>query len=333
MHHIYTIVVVITVVLSSIALIYILKRNRLLNLAIIIAIGISSAVVSLLFPLIFTMLSGFEGTTGVQTGLATAFFASIIVYITLVLLLSMVISMIITNRISDKIYGALKDSPFTKRIASMFRKRSDVSSADIPASGEQATEDSWDRETENTKEAADFADIYTGVENILEKSVDTMQNTDKMGLGEIYKCRLDADYYSKSEKESAVSTEQLMEGQDLFGVSSGDVTMDEDAGDAKDKTGSPDLEMDLSISECIDEAFRLKENKDLEGAILYYMYALDRKPDTDLVFWIILDICVLYKALGQAELAREILESYAASYGDVMDESVKAEIERNLLYD
>jgi tetratricopeptide (TPR) repeat protein len=86
----------------------------------------------------------------------------------------------------------------------------------------------------------------------------------------------------------------------------------------------------LSVDDCINEAFRLKERGDSEGAILYYMYALDKNPDKDLTFWIILDICVLYKSLGQAELARDILESIIAGYGNVLDVSVKAEIERNL---
>ena len=126
------------------------------------------------------------------------------------------------------------------------------------------------------------------VENYLEKSVDSRQNTDKMGLGEMY--------------------------------------------DTKEELGSSDSHMELSINDCIDEAFRLKERKDLEGAILYYMYALDKKPEKDLVFWIILDICVLYKSLGQTELAKEILESYVNAYGDAMDVALKAEIERNLVY-
>lgn len=86
-----------------------------------------------------------------------------------------------------------------------------------------------------------------------------------------------------------------------------------------------------SIDEYVNEAFRLKESGDLEGAIIYYMYALDKKPDNDLVFWIILDTCVLYKELGQTQLAKEILESYVAGYGNLMDESIMAEIEKNLL--
>lgn len=86
----------------------------------------------------------------------------------------------------------------------------------------------------------------------------------------------------------------------------------------------------LTIAECIEEAFRLKETGDSEGAIIYYMYALDKKPQRDLTFWIVLDICVMYKTLGQQELALNILNSYYDIYGGIMDISVKEEIEKNL---
>lgn len=85
-----------------------------------------------------------------------------------------------------------------------------------------------------------------------------------------------------------------------------------------------------NINDYIEEAFRLKGTGDLEGAILHYMYALDKGLENEAVFWVILDMCVLYKELGQAEMARDILESYVESYGSVMDAAIKAEIERNL---
>jgi hypothetical protein len=61
------------------------------------------------------------------------------------------------------------------------------------------------------------------------------------------------------------------------------------------------------------------------------MTALDHKPENNLVFLIILDICTLYKEMGKEDLAMLILESYAEEYSDVMDEAIRYEIERNLL--
>lgn len=85
-----------------------------------------------------------------------------------------------------------------------------------------------------------------------------------------------------------------------------------------------------TIDEIIEEAFILKEKEDFEGAILSYYYALENKPEDDVVFWIVLDICVLYKQLGQVELAREVLSSYISEYGEFMDHTVRHEIEKNL---
>jgi hypothetical protein len=86
----------------------------------------------------------------------------------------------------------------------------------------------------------------------------------------------------------------------------------------------------MTIGECITEAFRLKEAGDFEGAILNFMYALDKKPPKELTFWIIIDICVMYKSLGQQDLALEILNSYYDIYGDMMDDQTRDGIIRSL---
>ncbi len=106
-----------------------------------------------------------------------------------------------------------------------------------------------------------------------------------------------------------------------------------DSNENIDKMGIENIVHDrntLTIEECINEAFRLKGAGDFESAILHHMYALDKKPNKELTFWIILDICVMYKSLGQRELALDILNSYYETYGDTMDISVKEEIRKNL---
>jgi tetratricopeptide (TPR) repeat protein len=106
-----------------------------------------------------------------------------------------------------------------------------------------------------------------------------------------------------------------------------------DTGENIDKMGIENNVHDsdfMTIDECIEEAFRLKAQGDLESAIIYFMYALDRNPAQELVFWIVLDICVMYKSLGQVELAFDILNSCHDSFGNIMDEAVRKEIEENL---
>jgi len=86
----------------------------------------------------------------------------------------------------------------------------------------------------------------------------------------------------------------------------------------------------VDIDEIISEAFNFKEKGDYEGAILNFLCALNSQPSDDVVFWIVLDICSMYKQLGQAELAKEVLESYINQYGNFMDEVVMCEMRRCL---
>lgn len=137
-------------------------------------------------------------------------------------------------------------------------------------------------------------------------------------------------------EESAVEGEQTATEGEQAEAESG-IEAEQGAGEEPEAELEEKLEAgyavkeNATLEECIDEAFRLKGNGDLEGAILYYMYALDKKPETDAVFWIILDICSLYKELGQTEFARNILEDYMRHYGSIMDKSIRVEIEKNLL--
>ncbi len=87
-----------------------------------------------------------------------------------------------------------------------------------------------------------------------------------------------------------------------------------------------------SLDTCIDKACSLKQQNRYEDAIRYYICALDKKPDNDIVFWIVLDLCSLYKLLGKPDLAKLILDSYAEVYRDEMSENIRHELEKNLLY-
>jgi hypothetical protein len=84
------------------------------------------------------------------------------------------------------------------------------------------------------------------------------------------------------------------------------------------------------VDRLIEEAFLLKASGDLEGAITNYMCALEQDIEDQVVFWLVLDICVLYKQLGKSDLAKDILESYVTDYGSIMNEDVKTQIISNL---
>jgi len=277
---VYAIVSAAVVVISSIALAYVLKKNNLLRTDIFLAIVLSSAVASLLFPAIYGTMLDYGGFFNAGPGVVIAFALTLAVHVTLIFLLSMAISLSVSE---DKLKNAFKKIFCRTRAF----PHAGLSAGNIPGGGVFA--ENMPAENAPEKSLSD--------ENILEIPVDTVQNIDKMRLEKAFNVELGGDFYGNTNGD---------EGEKIDG------------------------KMDLDIKECIDEAFRLKEQGDLESAILYYMYALDKKPEDDVAFWIIIDICVLYKALGQTELAKNLLEGYADKYGNIMNESVKAEIENNL---
>lgn len=78
------------------------------------------------------------------------------------------------------------------------------------------------------------------------------------------------------------------------------------------------------------KAFISKDAGKKEVAIEYYIEALQHEPNNEMVFWIVLDICALYKQLGLSELAKSILEGLVSEYGAVIQPEVKMEIMNSL---
>ena len=145
------------------------------------------------------------------------------------------------------------------------------------------------------------------------------------------------DDYIVPVEESDITQEEMQPEPDIMAVNEFETPVYEEIAPAAEAAVSVETQPSVhietdeaSVDSYIDEAFRFKQEGDYESAILYYMYALDSKPEDSLVFWVILDICVLYKEMGQIELAKQILESYVELYGNVMDTQVRDEIMRNL---
>lgn len=86
----------------------------------------------------------------------------------------------------------------------------------------------------------------------------------------------------------------------------------------------------VDIQELMDHAFEYKSVGQFSEAVSCYYSILAEKPDSKLVFWVVLDICILYKKLGQIALAKDILLQYLNVYGDSMDEQIKSQILLNL---
>ncbi len=90
---------------------------------------------------------------------------------------------------------------------------------------------------------------------------------------------------------------------------------------------SDELYDGLGVDECINKAFDLKEARDLESAVTYYLCALNKNPERDVAFLIALDACAILKELGRPQMAKNIIEKFKAKYGNFSDISIGAEIE------
>lgn len=297
---IYIIVVFGIVAVTSALLIYILNKLGLLDYRMVLAISLSSVLAGLLFPGIFNLLSAGSRRIAGIAQVSFVLVATLVMYMLLVFILSVIIAVIIPGSTFDLIAAGMKKIRINGA-ARPFRldengPKNDDNAKGILNEGTNYLEEIYDSfAAENAKTVPDN-EVYAQdneaykqpvdeayaekAENNLDKSVDSGENIDKMGLEEF----------------------------------------------------EQDISMRLSIEECVEEAFRLKSEGDFEGAILYFMYALDKKPGPDLTFWIVLDICVLYKLSGQVEFAKDVLSSYFDIYGNYMDAGTREEIERNLAY-
>jgi len=278
---IYIIVVFGIVVVTSALLMYILNKIEMLNYRMILAVSLSSVLAALLFPGVFNLITIGKGVMVDAIQLTFVLAATLVLYILLVFILSVIISIVIPDSTFALIASGIKK----------VRRNDDLQTPAIekiePAGNENSNyernyiEEIYGNLVAETANTGSNIDVNAQqAENNLEKSVDSVENIDKMRL----------------------------------------------------ETFEQDNSSHLNLEDCVDEAFRLKGQGDCEGAILYFMYALDRKPGKDLTFWIVLDMCVLYKSIGQVDFARDMLSTYFDSYNGFMDDRVRDEIESNLLY-
>lgn len=341
---IYFIIVLGIVAIISVAFGALLNKNKLLSLHTIIAIAFSSIIISIAMPFIFGRFLNISQSRQLAFGknLILTVVISLVIYAVILLLSTGIISAFASG---DK-GKELEDTENNVTNKKFWNRKNNL----LALIEEQAAQEEMEPEgavlkafePDQTEKQNDMA--QAGDENIFEKPVDSGQIIDKMGVETI-------DIIGDAVEDTANPNLNGLYLDDSFDKNGNNAINVDKLGIDEDFVLSPEQEIqhinleknadnisDDSTNESptieifIDKAFELKTEGNYEEAILNYMYALEKGPDKDLVFWIVLDICVLYKNLGQSELAAEILEGYISNYGELMDESVKMEIERNLAY-
>lgn len=308
---IYIIVVFGMVAVTSAVLIYIFRKMQMLNYRMILAVSLSSILAGLLFPGMFLLVSKDKGIMVDPARLTFTMAVTVVIFIVLVLTLSTVVSVVIPGgAFAVNVFGNKKaegedgcETPAVEKI--------EPAAKEAPPQEVNYLEEIYGKLVVEAADTSADIDEYTQpTENNLEKSVDSAENIDKMRLETL-------------QQDDSTPDGNLPQNEEYLAI---DTTEGENAAvQAADAAG------ELGLEGCVDEAFRLKGQGDCEGAILYFMYALDRKPDRELAFWIVLDICVLYKSIGQVDFARDMLSTYFNTYHGFMDDQVRNEIESNLL--
>jgi tetratricopeptide (TPR) repeat protein len=252
------------VILCTMLILFVFGRLKLLNTLTLVSVALAALLTVAAFPFVYDLLSQWLNGGSDPKPLLPVIALALAGCLALAFLLSVLLSIVFRG--------------FIKAPAQTAAELSEAGDQTAAAENDNYLEKIYEKlvqekngETPKNEENGDHA------ENNLEKSVDSSENIDKMGI------------------ENIVQNSTVM-----------------------------------TIDECIAEAFTRKETGDLEGAVQHFIEALDRNPHRELAFWIVLDICVLYKDLGQVDLAYDILNGYHEAFGDMMDASVKTEIENNL---
>lgn len=353
----YAITVTCVVAVSSVIVFLIFYRMKLLNLKTLFSVTLASLVSALGLPAVFGLVSGvMYGDTRTDSP-AITLLVSIACYLLIVAILSVVISLVINGAgTKRKEQDGSENAGDPDKVPDEADNYLEQIFVNFIGDNGKNTPDSQDSNAEAAETAE--APAITGASAITE-AVEAPAIMEAPEITEILAASEESGL-SKADALPDMETSGDDPGfgpSDTAGTPAGDntaspgdegmlVNFDENAAtmennleisvDSNENIDKMGIENNvhnrnsLTIEDCINEAFRLKGTGDLESAILHYMYALDKKPGKELTFWIILDICVMYKSLGQNELALDILNSYYETYGDTMDVSLKDEISRNL---
>jgi len=87
--------------------------------------------------------------------------------------------------------------------------------------------------------------------------------------------------------------------------------------------------VEKTVEKYVDLAFNAKKEGHLIQAVEFYIQALEKKPEEQLILWIIIDVCSIYKELGQENLAKEMIQSYIDTAGESISQEVKDDLIKN----
>ncbi|PYG87282.1 hypothetical protein LY28_02187 [Ruminiclostridium sufflavum DSM 19573] len=327
------------ILVTSLVAFYLLYRAKELNLGILISISAGSVILGFtFFPVFKAVMILLKDSIFIHKGLAfiISVLTVLVVFLTLILIISFIVSVVIPDRLASVDCGAVIDTAMAKikfgSADNMLKKPVDtkqkIDTMGIEKS-EEASENSAlhnvseDASAENSEDAVHNSTLY----------IEQAMGEKACGCGSFEEsdsnmCEFNEeinDFKDKcvmGEQLAAAETEvQVAEIPDNINIPESEPQIP--APEAEQNKASAAMEDAKSL---VFKALQKKGDNRKEEAIVYYMKALQLQPDSEMLLWIVLDVCALYKQLGLNELAISILEAVACQNGTAIKPEVKKEI-------
>lgn len=344
-------------VLTSLTAFYLLYKARELNLGILISVAAGSVILGFsINPAFNGILSLLSDNININEKLALIVSILIILFIFLVsiLVLSIVISIAIPKKFTaidccvyiDRFLERAKEKivPEMKELAknvydlkNKLKKPVDTKQIIDTMGIEKSEKEIFVPQTAEMSVKAVGLDIidYTDVEpfdfNNRFDTFEFMENTGAMAAVAESETAVEHEVEYGETAETEEYTFLIDSAEPEYTASVDSTVESEDYAISIPVEVEEDLEEEtLDADTLVMKAFKCKESGKKAQAIEYYIDALQYNPDKGMIFWIVLDVCTLYKQLGLNDLAVAILEGTVAQYGDIIRPEIKVEIMNNL---
>ncbi|HEY5586571.1 MAG TPA: hypothetical protein VIK78_19030 [Ruminiclostridium sp.] len=362
----YGVSVLITILVTSLMAFYLLYKSKELSLGVLISISIGSIILGFtLNPAFMAVLKVLSDNININKKLALVISLFIILFIFLIFILvvSFIISFCMPRKLAsidcgvviDKLISKIKNKDgiiikekwtelfgkiilFIKEILknvynlrNQLKKSVDTKQIIDTMGIEKNEKDILGQESINTIDTADFANLLGFMESPKELAYQEVAST-KISIIEVDE---DVDENELNNLEDLNYLEEInlevnIEDQVVKCETIEDKAIDEEIDRIEYIEESVKLESVIDANSLVLKAFESKNVGRKEEAIEHYIEALRYGPDNEMIFWIVLDVCSLYKQLDLIELAKNILEGLVSEYRDLIRPELKRQIMINL---
>ncbi len=356
----YTGISTLIIIVTSLVAFYLLYRAKELNLGILMSISLGSITLGFTFlPVFKAVMVLLKESIFINKSFAfiISVLAVLIIFLIFILVISLIISLAMPNKLASIDCCVVIDNAIAKikygYTENMLKKpvdteqkidtmgiekeevNSDITLHNVAYDDACACEETINEVTYTVQEESRDSDITDQVNDdydnmIQSENIETI-NSDMSEEIEIYYSdnnnvgdQISETVVPQAETVKINAVEADVQKQEILEVNISESETQIPAPEAKLEKFSTEEVNDAQT--LVLKALQKKGDDKKEEAIEYYMRALQKQPDVEMILWIVLDVCALYKQLGLNELAISILETLASQYGTAIKPEVKKEI-------